>query len=84
MRDIARVLQLWSECLTKGPGPFLFGDFSIADAFFAPVVLRFRGYDVGLSALPSGYQARMLAVSALQEWCAGAAVETEVVAADER
>lgn len=83
-RDIARITQVWADALARGPGPFLFGDFSIADAFFAPVVLRFRAYDVALTGLPSGYQARMLALPAMLEWCEGAAAETEVVAADER
>jgi len=84
MRDIERILDIWSDCLTTSSGPFLFGAYSIADAFYAPVALRFQTYRVAMSSLVSGYHATMLAHPALREWCADAAAETEVVAADER
>ncbi len=44
--DIERILELWKSALAKSHGPFLFGDFCIADAFFAPVVCRFISYGV--------------------------------------
>ena len=44
--DIKRILFLWSEALAKSKGPFLFGEFGIADAFFTPVVFRFISYGV--------------------------------------
>lgn len=44
--DIRRILKMWEEALKQSQGPFLFGDFCIADAFFAPVVLRFVSYGV--------------------------------------
>lgn len=44
--DIQRIKQIWTDCLTKSRGPYLFGDFSIADAMFAPVVNRFVSYGV--------------------------------------
>src|SRR6185295_7118794 len=44
-RDVARVIDLWSSCRAEagaaGGGPFLFGRFTIPDAYFAPVVRRF-------------------------------------------
>ena len=48
--DIARIQAIWSDCLARSGGPLLFGAFSIADAFFAPVVTRFRTYGVDLDA----------------------------------
>ena len=44
--DISRITQLWAECLRKTSGPFLFGDFGIVDAFYAPVVFRFISYGI--------------------------------------
>ncbi len=46
VRDIQRILQMWSEALKISGGPFLFGSFGIADAFFAPVAYRFLCYGV--------------------------------------
>ncbi len=44
--DISRITQLWGDCLKKTSGPFLFGDFGIVDAFYAPVVFRFISYGI--------------------------------------
>ena len=46
LADIRRILDLWRSSLKKSGGPYLFGEFSIADAFFAPVVYRFKSYGV--------------------------------------
>ncbi len=46
--DIDRVMDIWSECLDKYNGPYLFGDYSIADMMYAPVVFRFKSYQVDL------------------------------------
>jgi glutathione S-transferase len=83
-RDVSRVQAIWDECLARDSGPWLFADFSIADAFYAPVALRFATYKIALSPLSSAYQARMIADPAVKEWCRAAEAETEVVAADER
>ena len=50
--DLARVAELWRDCLAEktARGPFLFGEFSIADAMYAPVVFRFATYGVQLGA----------------------------------
>ena len=45
-KDISRVSEIWSECLDRSGGPFLFGDFSIADAMYFPVLTRFRTYGI--------------------------------------
>lgn len=49
VQDIERVLHMWKSALTDSKGDFLFGDFTIADAFFAPVVLRLKSYGVNIT-----------------------------------
>jgi len=46
--DIDRISTIWNNCLSASSGPFLFGERSMADAKYAPVVTRFRAYDVAL------------------------------------
>lgn len=46
--DIERIIDIWSECLDKYEGPYLFGEYSIADMMYSPVVFRFRSYQVEL------------------------------------
>lgn len=75
--DIARVQALWSAALAHSAGPFLFGDFGIADAFYAPVATRFRSYAVPLSADCAAYCDALYALPAMQQWCAEAAREVE-------
>ena len=50
-KDIRRVVELWSELRARfaEKGPFLLGEWSIADAFYTPVATRFRTYGVQLS-----------------------------------
>jgi glutathione S-transferase len=84
-RDIKRVLALWSECrerFGKG-GPLLFGAFSVADAFYAPVVMRFHAYAVELPPAARAYCEAVQSLSAVREWCDAARRETEFVAEDE-
>ncbi|MDP6190455.1 MAG: hypothetical protein QF872_06575, partial [Gammaproteobacteria bacterium] len=82
------VQALWQECidLTVGLGMggdgYLFGDFSIADAFFAPVVMRFQGYSVPTTALTQRYMQRILATPAVAAWMQAGQAE-KVVLADE-
>ena len=78
--DIARVLTIWTELRQKAGaagsrGPFLFGDFSIADAMFAPVVTRFVTYDVKVPDLAREYMSAVLALPAMQRWIADASEE---------
>lgn len=84
--DIDRVIAIWSECHRRfsGDSGWLFGDFSIADAMFAPVVLRFRTYGINLPESAGFYPHRVLESEALQEWLAAAECETEVIEADEK
>jgi glutathione S-transferase len=81
-RDIERVSAIWLECLQAG-GPMLFGAFSIADAFFAPVVMRFRTYAVELPRAATEYCAAVESLAAVREWMEAARNEKKFVAADE-
>ena len=79
--DIGRICEIWEECLARfGHHRFLFGDFSIADAFFAPVVMRFKTYGVTMAPAVQAYCERMLAHPAVARWVAEALAETEVAA----
>lgn len=68
--DIARITALWTECRARfgQGGPFLFGAFSIADAFYAPVVTRFVTYGVELDAGCAAYRDAVLALPAMRAW----------------
>jgi len=83
--EIERIQRMWADCRARfgGSEPYLFGRFSIADAMYAPVVLRFRTYQVQLNSPGREYANAVLALPVLQEWVAAAVAETEVVAAFE-
>jgi len=84
--EIARVLGIWRDCRTAhgSGGPFLFGTFSAADAFYAPVASRLRTYGIALDESAQDYVDAVLGLPAYQEWLAAARAETEVIAEDER
>jgi glutathione S-transferase len=76
--DVARIQALWAETRArfgKG-GPFLFGAFGIADAFFAPVVSRFVTYEVEVDSVSRAYMDAVWALPAMKAWCAASAAET--------
>jgi glutathione S-transferase len=74
--DIERIAELWRECRAHaGDGEFLFGAFSIADAMYAPVVLRFRTYGIALGDVERSYADAILAMPAILEWLAAAEAE---------
>jgi glutathione S-transferase len=77
--DIERVTAIWRECLGAYGGPFLFGEISLADAMYAPVVTRFRTYDVSLDPLSRAYADRIWALPAMQEWIDAARAEAEEI-----
>ncbi len=81
--DLARMIQLWSEALAASGGPFLFGDYSIADAYFAPVVMRMRTYALPVPADVAAYVERMVASKGVAAWIAGALAEKEFLAFEE-
>lgn len=76
-KDIRRIVAMWNELLGRYKGPFLVGDWSIADAFYTPVATRFRTYGVMLSdygdAGPAGeYCERLLQTPEFKAWEADA------------
>jgi glutathione S-transferase len=79
--DIARIVAIWTGALAAsgGRGGFLFGGFSIADAFYAPVVTRFETYGIHLPAVAQAYAQRVLALKPMHEWLAAAKAERERV-----
>jgi glutathione S-transferase len=77
--DIERITSLWRECLAIYGGPFLFGRQSMADAMYAPVVTRFRTYDVKPDSICSAYCEHIMNLPAMQEWISAAKEEAEVI-----
>lgn len=84
-RDIERVLEMWRDCRERhaGGGPFLYGHFTVADAFFAPVVRRFLGHSVELPEPAAAYARTIDGLPAMREWMAAATAERDFVAEDE-
>jgi glutathione S-transferase len=78
-RDISRISALWAAA----SGPFLFGDFCAADAFYAPVATRFVTYGVQLKGVANDYLQALLGSPGVQAWNADAVKETEFYAEDE-
>ncbi|MDE0691978.1 MAG: glutathione S-transferase [Gammaproteobacteria bacterium] len=83
--DIDRLCSRWREARQAfgAQGPFLFGDFTAADAFFAPVASRFETYAVPLEAEARAYQQALLATDGMRKWSTAARQETEFVPMDE-
>jgi len=83
--DIERIDALWSDCRGRfgGHGPWLFGEYSLADAMYAPVALRFRSYGASVSAPAQAYLDTVLADAPLQQWLAAAALEPRSIAYSE-
>jgi glutathione S-transferase len=79
--DIDAVIEIWRSCLSTWNGPFLFGDqVTIADAMYAPVVTRFRTYDVALDGPCSAYADRIMALPDMVAWIEASRAEIEEVA----
>jgi glutathione S-transferase len=81
--DLARMIQLWQEALAASGGPFLFGEFSIADAFFAPVVMRMVTYGLPVPAEVAAYIERATAAKGTAAWIRGALAEKEFLSFEE-
>ena len=84
-KDIDRVVDIWTACRERfgQGGDLLFGGFSIADAYYAPVVTRFATYAVELPQVARRYADAVLALPAVREWSAAGRAEPEFVAEDE-
>lgn len=84
-QDISRIQAIWQDTRAEfgRDGPFLFGRFSITDAFYAPVVSRFVTYGVPAAGPVREYMDAVLALPAMQEWTRDACAEATFVPADE-
>ena len=69
-KDIDRVFKIWTDCRSQygDKGTFLFGDYSIADMMFAPVVFRLKGYKIELPEIIDAYCKAMIDHPDIQEW----------------
>lgn len=81
--DLARLQAMWEELLARHGGPLLFGAFSIADAFYAPVGMRLRTYALPVSSTVQAYIDRVTALPSVAAWIEGARAEHRFVVADE-
>ncbi len=81
--DVARIVEMWSELLGAHGGPMLFGEFTIADAYFAPVCMRIKGYGLDVPEQISAYVARVSALPGVAEWIKEALLEKDFIAFDE-
>jgi glutathione S-transferase len=75
--QIARILKAWEGPLAAYQGEFLFGNLSVADCMYAPVVSRFRTYGVETSTAVKAYMDRVMALPAMQEWKKAAQAEVD-------
>lgn len=86
--DVVRMRELIADCrarfghLSKEGGPWLFGKFSLADCYFAPIVVRFKIYSVPVDGAVAAWVDSTWALPALSEWVAAGRAERETVPAD--
>ena len=77
--DAAQMVALWDELLSRHDGPFLFNDWSIADAFYTPAATRFASYDLPRTARSDTYISELMADPDFQDWEAQAFIETHIL-----
>ena len=81
--DVARLDAAWSDSLKTSGGPFLFGAFSAADAYFAPVAVRLSRFGLPVSEAAAAYRDALLAHPAVEDWIADSMREQDFIAEDE-
>jgi glutathione S-transferase len=81
--DVARLVSLWQTLLNTYQGPMLFGDFCMADAYFAPVCTRLKTYALPVPPDVAAYVARVLALPGVQAWVNDALAEHDFLAFEE-
>ena len=75
--DLERIVQMWSGLLREHGGPMLFGPFSVADAYYAPVVMRLRTYALPVPEEVAAYMQRVVELPGVQAWIADALREQD-------
>jgi glutathione S-transferase len=81
--DVQRIVGMWSQLLEENKGPLLFGEFSIADAYFAPVCMRIKNYALPVPGHITDYIRRVCALPGVKAWIEDALAEKEFVDFDE-
>ena len=81
--DVQRLVAMWTELLEQHKGPLLFGEFSIADAYFAPVCIRLKNFALPVPAHITDYIQRVCALPGMKAWIEDALAEKEFVIFDE-
>jgi glutathione S-transferase len=77
--DVQRIVSMWTGLLEEHQGPLLFGEFSIADAYFAPVCLRLKNYALPVPGHITDYIRRVCALPGVKAWIDGALAENEFI-----
>ncbi|HON29693.1 MAG TPA: glutathione S-transferase family protein [Ottowia sp.] len=75
--DVARIVQIWQSLLAEHGGPMLFGRFGIADAFYAPVVMRLKTFSLPVPDDVAAYMERVCALPGVAAWIEGALAEQD-------
>ncbi len=81
--DVQRLVSMWQELLTEHGGPLLFGSFTIADAYFAPICTRLKTYALPVPPVIAAYVERVHALPGVQAWIAGALAEQDFLPFEE-
>ena len=81
--DVYRLEAMWTELLNQYGGPFLFGEFTVADAYFAPVCMRLLSYVLPVSPTVAAYVQRVQELPGVQDWITDAREEADFIDFDE-
>jgi glutathione S-transferase len=81
--ELQRIIGMWTALLEENKGPMLFGEFSIADAYFAPVCIRIRNFALPVPGHITDYIRRVCALPGVKSWIDDALLEKAFVVDDE-
>lgn len=81
--DVTRLVAMWSELLARHGGPMLFGPFTIADAYYAPVCMRLKTYHLPVPPVIAAYMERVAALLGVAAWIREALAEQDFCAFEE-
>ena len=86
LEDAARIKEIWRSCRQRfgAGGPWLFGSFTVADAMYAPIALRFQTYRIPLEGPEQAFAQALVELPLVRDWVHGASLEKEVLEAYER